>query len=114
MPAAENANESKPLNKNNQQSDVIDYNTNSSVTNTSSNNYYMYMVGFLIIAVIIYLLWTSYSCFYDNQDLFDDPFISGTIKSSPDDDIVFDVDGEINKLRELQENYLNNLKSENF
>ena len=76
-------------------------------------NYYTYILGFFVIAIVIYLLWTSYSCFYANQDLLTEPFLTGTVKTGTDDDIVFDVEGEINKLREMQEKYLNKIKTEN-
>jgi hypothetical protein len=78
-----------------------------------TNNYYTYGVGFFISVILIYLLWTSYSCFYANQDLINEPFLTGTVKSGTSDDIVFDVEGEINKLREMQERYLDKIRSEN-
>ena len=76
-------------------------------------NYYTCILGFFVIAIVIYLLWTSYACFYANQDLLNEPFLTGTVKTGTDDDIVFDVEGEINKLRETQEKYLNKIKTEN-
>jgi|688.fasta_scaffold762822_1 hypothetical protein len=78
-----------------------------------SYNYYTYILGFFISAILIYLLWTSYSCFYANQDLINEPFLTGTVKTGTDVDIDFSVEGEINKLREMQERYLNKIRSEN-
>ncbi len=86
---------------------------NNIVESGDGSSYYTYVVGFFISVILIYLLWTSYSCFYANQDLINEPFLTGTVKTGTDDDIVFDVEGEINKLREDQEKYLNKIKTEN-
>jgi hypothetical protein len=72
---------------------------------------YTYVLSIIIIGLVVYLLYYSYTCFYDNQDLINEPFIEKTIKTGIDDDHVFDVDGEVNKLRQLQEKYLNSLNS---
>ena len=70
---------------------------------------YTYVLSIIIIGLVVYLLYYSYTCFYENQDLINEPFIEKTIKTGIDDDRVFDVDGEVNKLRQLQEKFLNNL-----
>jgi hypothetical protein len=72
---------------------------------------YTYVLSIIIIGLVVYLLYYSYTCFYENQDLINEPFIEKTIKTGIDDDRVFDVDGEVNKLRQLQEKYLNSLNS---
>ena len=72
---------------------------------------YTYVLSIIIIGLVVYLLYYSYTCFYENQDLINEPFIEKTIKTGIDDDRVFDVDGEVNKLRKLQEKYLNSLNS---
>jgi hypothetical protein len=86
---------------------------NNKLDSVKGYNYYTYILGFFVIAIVIYLLWNSYSCFYANQDLLTESFLTGTVKTGTDDDIVFDVEGEINKLREMQEKYLNKIKTEN-
>jgi len=65
-----------------------------------------YIFGFLSVCVLVYLMWYSYKSFYENQDLCYEPFISKTIKTGTDYDKVFDVESEVNKLREMQENFL--------
>jgi hypothetical protein len=72
---------------------------------------YTYILSIITIGLIVYLMFYSYTCFYENQDLIIEPFIEKTIKTGIDDDIVFDVDGEVNKLRQLQEKYLNSINS---
>ena len=92
---------------------ILQKNNNGEELKGGLCNYYTYILGFFVIAIVIYLLWNSYSCFYANQDLLTESFLTGTVKTGTDDDIVFDVEGEINKLREMQEKYLNKIKNEN-
>ena len=92
---------------------ILQKNNNGKELKGGSYNCYTYILGFFVIAIVIYLLWNSYSCFYANQDLLTESFLTGTVKTGTDDDIVFDVEGEINKLREMQEKYLNKIKTEN-
>jgi hypothetical protein len=73
-------------------------------TNYQSMN--TYILGAIIFGLVVTLLWYSYSCFCENQNLITEPFIVKPIKTGIDDDLVFDVDGEVNKLRRLQEKYL--------
>lgn len=72
---------------------------------------YTHILGVIIIGLVVYLLYYSYSCFYENQDLNNEPFIEKTVKTGIDDDQVFDVDSEVNKLRQLQEKYLVSLNA---
>jgi len=81
------------------------------VTVDGTRTPYTYVLSIIIIGLVVYLLYYSYTCFYENQDLINEPFIEKTIKTGIDDDRVFDVDGEVNKLRQLQEKYLNSLNS---
>lgn len=83
----------------------------SVVTVDCARTPYTYVLSIIIIGLVVYLLYYSYTCFYENQDLINEPFIEKTIKTGIDDDRVFDVDGEVNKLRQLQEKYLNSLNS---
>jgi hypothetical protein len=90
-------------------SPLIDYSSNT----PASRNYYSYALMAFVVVLLMYLAWTSYSCFYENQELLTEPFLTGTIKSSPDDDISFDMIDEVNKLREIQEDYLNTIRTDN-
>jgi len=81
------------------------------VTVASDRSPYTYVLSIIIIGLVVYLLYYSYTCFYENQDLINEPFIEKTIKTGIDDDHVFDVDDEVNKLRQLQEKYLNSINS---
>ena len=83
----------------------------AAVTVDCARTPYTYVLSIIIIGLVVYLLYYSYTCFYENQDLINEPFIEKTIKTGIDDDRVFDVDGEVNKLRQLQEKYLNSLNS---
>jgi hypothetical protein len=70
---------------------------------------YTYGLSLVVFGLVVCLLYYSYTCFYENQELIIDPFIEKTVKTGTDSDKVFDVDGEINKLRRLQEKYLEKL-----
>ena len=70
-----------------------------------------YIKAIFIVAIVIGILYYSYTCFCENQSLsLTEPYTEKTEKSGIDDDNAFDVDSEINKLRELQEKYLTILK----
>jgi hypothetical protein len=77
----------------------------------SSGNMYTYGLSFVVCILVVYLLYYSYTCFYENQELIIEPFIEKTVKTGTDSDKVFDVDGEVNKLRQLQEKYLEKLNA---
>jgi len=59
----------------------------------------------VVLFIVVMIMWNSYAQFKANQNCPEN-FIEKTIKSGPDDDHVFDVETEVNKLRKIQENYL--------
>jgi hypothetical protein len=78
---------------------------------TKETGIYTYILAIIIISLVVYLLYYSYTCFYENQDMITDPFTEQTVKSGRDSDTIFDVDHEVNKLRQLQEKYLSTLNT---
>jgi hypothetical protein len=74
--------------------------------------YYTYVLSFLVVAIVIGLLYHSYSCYCTNQDTYEDSegFIEKTVKSSTDSDSSFDVDDQVNQLIRKQEKYLAQLQ----
>jgi hypothetical protein len=83
--------------------------TAGSVSLIKGKSPYFYMTACVVVALLVYMLYYSYTCFYENQDLINEPFIEKTIQTGISDDKVFDVETEVNKLREFQENYLNSI-----
>lgn len=77
-----------------------------------SSNIYTYILSFIVVCLVIYLLYYSYMCFYDNQYIIDTN-ISKSIKSTDDTDYddIFDVDTEVGKLIKLQDSNLSNITS---
>ena len=76
-----------------------------------NTNIYTYLLSFIVVCLVIYLIYYSYTCFYDNQYI--NTNIEKPIKSSDDDncDDVFNVDKEVNKLIDLQDKYLSKIGS---
>lgn len=70
---------------------------------------YSHLGAAVAACVVLYILYMVYNNFMTNQCAVEE-FTEKTIKTGVDDDKVFDVEGEINKLRELQEKYLRVLK----
>lgn len=68
------------------------------------------LMGLMVIALVVYILYYSYSCFCENQN-FDEAFIEKTVKTGTESDKSFDVDTEITRLSDLQEQYLEKINS---
>ncbi len=80
--------------------------TNDKIEDSTMNytkNIYTYILSFIVVGLVIYLAYYSYTCFYDNQYIVD--AISEKSSKSIDDD-EFDVDKEVNILIKLQDKYL--------
>lgn len=90
---------------------VIDDNTKNNTIDIKNTNIYTYLLSFIVVCLVIYLIYYSYTCFYDNQYI--NTNIEKPIKSSDDDncDDVFNVDKEVNKLIDLQDKYLSKIGS---
>jgi cell division protein FtsL len=77
-------------------------------TSKTERSYYTYILSIVVVAIIVGLLYHSYSCYCTNQDLYEDSegFIEKTIKSGTDSDSSFDVDDQVNQLIKKQDKYL--------
>jgi hypothetical protein len=71
-----------------------------------------YNYGYIIIIslLIVYIFYYSYNSFCENQN--SEPFIEKTVKTGIDADKSFDVDEEVKKLSDLQEQYLRKLNNQ--
>jgi hypothetical protein len=72
--------------------------------------YKKYGMIIAIAVVVLLIIYYSYSCFCFNQTLGgNEPFIEKTVKSGTDSDKSFDIDAEVRRLSDLQEQYLRKL-----
>jgi len=71
-----------------------------------------YRYGYVVIIglLIVYIFYYSYNSFCENQN--SEPFIEKTIRTGIDDDRSFDVDAEVKRLSDLQEQYLRKLNNQ--
>jgi hypothetical protein len=74
------------------------------------NPWQTYLLGTVAVLLVLYIFYYSYTCFCNNQH-FDEPFIEKTIKTGIDDDRSFDVDVEVKRLSDIQEQYLRKLNT---
>lgn len=85
----------------------------SNQDSTESDNkrsVYTYILAGIVISLVLYIFYYSYGCFQSNQDLaINEGFIEKTIKSGPDSDKSFDMDSEIKRLSDMQEQFLRKL-----
>lgn len=86
-----------------------------STINTSvgdRNMSYTYLLAIIVVILVLFLVYHAYSCFCSNQDLnFSESYINGSPRTDPPDDNPFDVDDEVKKLIQLQEQYIEKLQS---
>ena len=69
-------------------------------TTNYTKNIYTYILSFIVVGLVIYLAYYSYTCFYDNQYIID-TITEKSSKTIDEDD--FDVDEEVSKLIKLQD-----------
>jgi hypothetical protein len=81
-------------------------------TPNPERTYYTYILSLVVVAIVIGLLYHSYSCYCTNQDIYEDAegFIEKTVKSGTDSDLSFDVDNQVNQLIQKQERYLTQIQ----
>lgn len=78
----------------------------------SKNKYITYILAAIVVSLVLYLLYYSYTCFCENQAIeLSEPFIEKTVKTGIDSDKSFDIDVEVNKLSERQEEYLKQINN---
>ena len=72
--------------------------------------YIRYALIAVAVMLVVYLLYFSYSRFQINQSLSgNEPFIEKTVKTGTESDRSFDIDSEVRRLSDLQEQYLRKL-----
>ena len=79
-----------------------------SVSSESSNGSYTLLLAFIVICLVLFLMYHAYSCFCINQET--EPYINEQPRSDVQADKEFDVDIEVKKLTDLQEEYLEKLQ----
>lgn len=87
--------------------------SSGTATDVGDRSVYTYILSAIVVGLVVYLLYYSYSCFYENQDLYMEPFIEKTVKSGQDADQSFDMDVKVDELKRKQEKYLDNINSKN-
>ena len=98
---------SEPQKESEQESSLIETKSEP----TKPVNTYTYLLAIIVVVLVLFLVYHAYSCFYINQELdFTEPYINPQPRSDPQDDNPFDVDSEVKKLIQLQEQYLEKLQ----
>lgn len=92
---------------------VISKDNNETDSKKNNTTVYTYILSFIIVGLILYLLYYSFCCFYNNQEINNESFITKPIKTGIDSDKSFDIESEISKLRRAQENYLKSINDNN-
>jgi hypothetical protein len=95
-----------------QNSNIVISKDNETDIKKNNTTVYTYILSFIIVGLILYLLYYSYCCFYNNQEN-NESFITKPIKTGIDSDKSFDIESEISKLRRAQENYLKSINDNN-
>ncbi len=85
--------------------------TDASATTKDKKKLYMkYALIVVAVLLVFYVLYFSYSRFRINQTLGGtEPFIEKTVKTGTDSDRSFDIGREVQRLSDLQEQYLRKL-----
>lgn len=79
-------------------------------TSDKKKKYIRFALIALVVLLVIYIMYYSYSCFCSNQALGSpEKFTEKTVKSGVDSDKSFDIDAEVQRLSDLQEQYLRKL-----
>lgn len=72
---------------------------------------YTYVLIAIVIILVLFLIYHAYSCFCNNQNLdLSEPYIDGSPRTDTQSDKSFDVENEVQKLIQLQEQYLEKLQ----
>ena len=80
--------------------------SDSSITG-GTNTSYTLLLGAIVICLVVFLLYHAYSCFCDNQEI--EPYLNTQPRTDPQSDKAFDVDTEVQKLSQMQEQHLEKL-----
>lgn len=76
-----------------------------------NNGSYTYILIAVVVILVLFLIYHAYSCFCINQELdIAEPYIDGSPRTDTQSDKSFDVENEVQKLIQLQEQYLEKLQ----
>jgi hypothetical protein len=73
----------------------------------SGSSSYTFLLGVVVICLVLFLIYHAYSCFCINQEI--EPYLNTQPRTDTPSDNAFDVDDEIQKLSQMQEQYLEKL-----
>ena len=78
---------------------------------SSNTKIYTYMLAIIIVIVVVFIMYNSYSYFCINRDSdISEPYINTQPRDDPPGDNAFDVESEVKKLVQMQEEYLETLQ----
>jgi hypothetical protein len=72
------------------------------------NHSYTFLLVAVVICLVLFLIYHAYSCFCINQDI--EPYLNTQLSTDTQRDNAFDVDDEVQKLSQMQEQYLEKLQ----
>jgi hypothetical protein len=103
------------MEKNNElnRSPLVDYDSIKKTIDLGPDNKasYTYILIAIVVILILFLIYHAYSCFCSNQDLdMLEPYINGSPRTDVQSDKSFDVEDEVQKLIQLQEQHLEKLQ----
>jgi predicted negative regulator of RcsB-dependent stress response len=92
--------------------DVIGVGGDATITKDVHNSTYKIMLIGVVVIVLLFVVWHSYSCFTTNQLIsFPETYVNEQPRTDPQSDDSFDVNDEIKKLIQLQENHLGKIRN---
>lgn len=74
----------------------------------ASSGSYTILLALIVICLVLFLMFHAYSCFCINQEI--EPYINEQPRTDVQVDKEFDVDNEVEKLIQTQEEYLEKLQ----
>jgi cell division protein FtsL len=72
------------------------------------NSSYTFLLVAVVICLVLFLIYHAYSCFCVNQEI--EPYLNTQPRTDTQSDKAFDVDDEVQKLSQMQEQYLEKLQ----
>jgi cell division protein FtsL len=72
------------------------------------NSSYTFLLVAVVICLVLFLIYHAYSCFCINQEI--EPYLNTQPRTDIQSDKAFDVDDEVKKLSQMQEQYLEKLQ----
>ena len=78
------------------------------VSSDVSDGSYTLLLALIVTCLVVFLMYHAYSCFCVNQET--EPYINEQPRTDTQDEKTFDVDDEVSKLSQMQEQYLEKLQ----